>query len=41
MFKTYNQLKKREKLVGVIAATFFFLAGFTLMLVLLKFISSI
>jgi len=41
MEKTYEQIKFKEKIINITISSIFFLVSFTIMIVLLKFISSI
>jgi len=41
MAKTYEQIKLKERIINISISTIFFLVSFAVMIVLLKFISSI
>ncbi len=41
MEKTYQQIKKKEKIMNITVSSIFFLVSFAVMIVILKIISSI
>ncbi len=41
MIRNYEQIKLKEKIINITISTIFFLVSFVVMIVILKFISSI
>lgn len=41
MKKTYDQIKKREKIVSFVANTIFFVVGLSVMMIMLGIVSSL